>query len=100
MTDFRATLISYGRTIYEGALEDPESLAKLDASADLRYEGYQYVRHTVAEEKLGEISKRVEVFPAEPTGEELDEETLDQRYPKLAARSAIRWEKKPWWKIW
>ncbi len=99
-SDFRATLISYGRTTYQAALEDPESLAKFDASADLRYEGFQYVMHTAAETKLGEIPKRTLAFPAEPAGEESDEETLDQKYPKLAARSAIRWEKKPWWKIW
>lgn len=108
-SDFRATLISHGRDIYERALADPESLASLDFDdeEDVCYEGFQYVKNDVAEEKLGELPNRTVIFPEHPSGEEWDEETVDQRYPILSAKySRIRngddppSTKKPWWKVW
>ena len=108
-SDFRATLISLGREAYERALADPESLADLgrDRGEDLCYEGFQYVKQVVAEEKLGEIPARQVKFPDRPAGAESDGETLDQRYPKLAAKYSAgaggddpSSTKKPWWKFW
>ncbi|MEM7316607.1 MAG: DUF4240 domain-containing protein, partial [Planctomycetota bacterium] len=108
-SDFRATLISRGRKVFEQALSDPESLAELDWDArDVCYEGFQYVKNEVAEDKLGEIPKRKVAFPSDPSGSEWDEDVVDQLYPKLAAKysgdsdgrvEAPR-EKKPWWKFW
>ena len=107
-SDFRATLISYGRDTYERALEDPESLVNLDFEdkEDICFEGFQYVKNEVAEEKLGEIPECVVSLPGEPTGSEWDEDSLDQLFPKLTAKySSCRGDDplpaiKPWWKFW
>ncbi len=108
-SDFRATLISHGRTIYEAALADPESLADLNFGneEDICYEGYQYVKNDVAEEKLGEIPKRGKPFPDEPSGEKWDEDKVYELYPILSAKYAYTDDgdrdaerKKPWWKFW
>lgn len=56
-SDFRATLISMGQATYEAALDDPESLASVKFDDDDPcYEGFQYVKSEVAEEKLGTFS--------------------------------------------
>ncbi len=108
-SDFRATLISHGRKIYETALADPESLADLDFTneEDICYEGFQYVKNDVAEEKLGEIPAIDMSFPDEPSGEVWDEENVRPLYPRLSAKysfSDIGYSggeyKKPWWKFW
>ncbi|NNG00144.1 MAG: DUF4240 domain-containing protein [Desulfobacteraceae bacterium] len=108
-SDFRATLISHGRKIYETALVNPESLANLDFrdEEDICYEGYQYVKNDVAEEKLGEIPKREKPFPDEPSGKEWDEDTVNELYPRLSAKYSFTdggdrggRPKKPWWKFW
>lgn len=108
-SDFRATLISQGRRIYHAVLADPESLAELEVEdeEDLFYEGYQYVKNEVAEEKLGRIPERRVPFPDQPAGEEWDEDGVNSRYPRLAAKygasatgEAGSNDKKPWWKLW
>lgn len=108
-SDFRATLISHGRSTYERALADPESLSELEFEdeEEICYEGFQYVKNDVAEEKLGELPKRTVQFPELPSGEEWDEDSLDQRYPKLSAKYSAccgghkpASSSKPWWKIW
>lgn len=108
-SDFRATLISHGRKIYEAALADPESLADLhfrDAQ-DICYEGYQYVKNAVVEEKFGEIPKRSKPLPDEPSGEAWDEDTVDDLYPRLSAKYSFTDDgerggepQRPWWKFW
>lgn len=109
-TDFRATLISHGRSVYEAALADPESLSQVSYSdeEDVCYEGFQYVQNDVAEEKLGAIPESKVCFPDEPIGEEWDEDTVDDLYPLLAAKfesfsshpESMAPTSKPWWKFW
>jgi hypothetical protein len=108
-SDFRATLISQGREVYERALNDPESLVELDFDdeEDVCYEGFQYVKNDVVEEKLGEIPKRKVGFPNDPTGSEWDEDSLEQLFPKLTAKYSGGGDSddsppvnKPWWKFW
>ena len=107
--DFRATLISHGRKVYEAALNDPESLADVEYrdQEDICYEGFQYVKSDVAEDKLGEIPERSIPFPSEPSGEDWDEATVSKLYPRLSAKYSYNGKpiydakpKKPWWKIW
>ena len=59
-SDFRGTLISHGRTVFENALADPESLADVNFAngRDVCYEGFQYVGDALAEERFGEWPKR------------------------------------------
>ena len=109
-SDFRATLISMGRATYEAALNDPESLADVKFGDDGPcYEGFQYVKNEVAEEKLGSIPPRTVPFPHNPTGMEWKEDEVDSLYPKLAAKYSSgspdtehpsNQSRKPWWKFW
>lgn len=108
-SDFRATLISHGREIYEKALADPESLVDLEYANedDICYEGYQYVKYDVAKDKLDAVPERETPFPLEPGGEEWDEEDLPTLYPRLSAKYSTVNDiehrdlpKKPWWKFW
>ena len=109
-SDFRATLISHGSEVYRTALADPESLAVLDVEdeEDLFNEGFQYIKHEVAEVTLGQLPQRTESFPSEPKGKEWDEDTVEDLYPTLAAKycpenrngDKDRDPRKPWWKFW
>ena len=105
--DFRATLISHGRVVYEAALDNPESLTEVDFGdqEDICYEGFQYVMNEVAEEQLGEIPLPVCPLPSEPSGTKWNEDTVDALYPGLAAKywgagNNESETKKPWWKFW
>jgi Protein of unknown function (DUF4240) len=87
--DFRSTLISMGREVFERALEDPESLA--DAGITATCEGYQYVAPSVYEEKSGHEmpcgkEHPEEEQPEEPRGTPSKEWEIAKRLPKLAAK--------------
>jgi len=108
-SDFRATLISQGRTTYQQALINPESLADLafQDEEDICYEGFQYVKNSVAEEKLGKIPQRTTTFPDTPSGTEWDEDSVNSLYPRLSAKYSFSSDggsdfesTKPWWKFW
>jgi len=86
-SDFRATLISMGRKFYERALADPDSLADVDYDEDSAfYEGYQYVKNDVAQERLGEIPKRSKPHPARPSGVSWEEDDLPALLPRLSRK--------------
>lgn len=107
--DFRASLISRGRLVFEAALENPDSLASevFDEEAWF-YEGYQYAISDGVEASAGELPARASSSPADPAGEpwdEDDEEYLEKHYPALWARHQIVTDPpeiatKPWWKFW
>lgn len=85
--DFRSTLISMGRTIFEQALANPESLAELDLTPDTAcYEGYQYVGARIYEEKAGREMPRSKPHPKRPKGTKTKEREISKRFPKLAAK--------------
>lgn len=107
--DFRATLISHGREVYERALTDPESLADLTYEDEeaICYEGFQYVPHEAAKEKLGDLPQRTVARPKDPAGQEWEEDSVEQLYPRLAAKysgapfpRSKSIPKKPWWRFW
>lgn len=86
-SDFCATLLSRGRSDFESALADPESLADTDIDEDSGfYEGYQYVADEVYEEMTGRTPKRSKPHPESPSGVDFDEETVGERYPRLAKK--------------
>jgi len=90
--DFRSVLVSLGRTTFENALRDPDSLAEADIDrAWGRYEGYQYVAHTVHEQITGEsLPDYRSPFHAPLVGEPFQEWTLSSRYPRLAAKYGFK----------
>ena len=86
--DFRSTLISMGREIFERALADPESLADvLTEDESLQYEGFQSVAYVVTQDLSGgQEFPRARPHPENPTGEKWDEETVGDLFPKLAEK--------------
>ena len=90
--DFRGWLISRGERVYEEALRDPETLARVvnaDAGDECQCEGFQYVAREAWDSKT---RNRQGDFPAgeimqadEPAGESWSEEgdDLARRFPKL-----------------
>lgn len=88
--DFRASLICQGRERFEAAMADPDSLAEVDFTdvyGQLFFEGYQYLRWEVYEEKTGEKLPRFEgIGRRDPSGEDWEDEDLPKRVPKLWAK--------------
>ena len=105
-TDFRATLISMGRRVYEAALEDPNSLGSVQFDQnDPCYEGFQYAVIDALEARGDERPAREAPFPDEPSGEEWDEDTVESLYPGLkylegGDEPPFQAGPKPWWKFW
>jgi len=87
--DFRYTLISKGKDIYESALADPDSLAQLGEGLEMENELYGYVAVELYESKTGkEIPRHESKAPPEPLGQEWDfddESENKKRLPKLYA---------------
>ena len=86
-SDFRSTLISMGRDIFEQAVADPEYLAGLKLTGETAaYEGYQYVAPIVYEEKAGREMPRRKQHPEKPRGKRSEEWEIARRLPRLAAQ--------------
>jgi Protein of unknown function (DUF4240) len=89
--DFRAYLISLGRGPYEAAMRDPDSLAPVVQDAEEGdWENADNVAPDAYESVAGEdIPADDSDLSGDPRGEPWDDEaqeTLVQRYPRLAAR--------------
>ena len=86
--DFRSTLISMGREIFERAVADPETLADVTIEDDhWEREGFQYVANTVARDLSGgQDFPRSRPHPKDPAGESWDEGKVAELYPRLAKR--------------
>ncbi len=88
-SDFRASLISRGRSAFERALSDPESLAIEDFDEDAWfYEGYQYAVTDGVKAAVGSIVNREKPHPVEPSGHEWTEDKVYGLYPKLSKKFA------------
>jgi len=88
-SDFRASLISRGRTAFERALSDLESLAAEDFDEDTWfYEGYQYAVTDGVEAAVGSAVNREGPLPGEPSGQAWDEDKVFELYPQLAEKFA------------
>jgi hypothetical protein len=96
---FRDWLISKGRAVYENALRDPETLARVIGDADVdegcEAEDLRYAAGQAWTERTGRDEDEFRdgeptASPKSPAGErwEEDMDALALRYPKLAARFA------------
>lgn len=84
--DFRSSLISQGKAIYEKALLDPDSLSEVELNnEDWCYEGFQYAV-TESVEAVADTEFDHSALPKEPHGKEWDEEELDKLFPKLTSK--------------
>lgn len=88
-SDFRASLISRGRTAFDRALGDPDSLAGEDLSEDeWFYEGYQYAVADGVTSAAGSRPPRAQAHPDSPSGTEWDESKVYDNYPRLRDKYA------------
>jgi hypothetical protein len=84
---WRDFLISEGQSVFEAALSDPDSLAELDDIEDAELEEYRYAIDEAYEELTGdEIPDANVEYPADPEGEEWEENELNSMLPKLAEK--------------
>lgn len=85
--DFRAGLVALGKEVYERALADPDSLAAIEEVEERTlFEGFQYIPGKLVERR-GLSVARDGHMRGSPTGTRWsDDEELERRYPKLAAR--------------
>jgi Protein of unknown function (DUF4240) len=84
-SDFRASLVSRGRSAFERAVANPDSLAEENIDKALWfYEGYQY---DVSDGVKAVASARpMRRLPDSPSGQKWEEEELPHLLPKLWAR--------------
>lgn len=80
---FRFGLILRGKTIYDAALRDPDSLAYAEVKAD---PDAGYLAFDVYETKKGCDMARPETPRAEPAGTRWDASEVARRLPKLSAK--------------
>lgn len=86
---FRGWLIAQGRSVYEKALEDPDSLADLpDLEEDVECEDILYVASSAYESVTGTAMPNVPVsLPDLGDGWDFDDDAeMKKRYPKLFAK--------------
>lgn len=121
-TDFRSSLISMEKDVFERAVVCPDALADFPDKIlnSLYFEGFAYPATSVYKEKTGSLPGR-DAHPADPSGEpwDEDEEVLAQRFPRLWARYGddpadpdgmdapggsgdpdVPSRPRPWWKFW
>lgn len=90
--DFTAWLIGKGEQVFEAALRDADSLADVvgEADGECQVEGILYLPSQVWEEKTGRpgdaFPRHLFAFQDGPHGASWDEDAVDARLPRLAAR--------------
>ena len=101
---FQRWLMSKGRTVFEAALADPDSLVEMIApgsQGDYEFESFAYAAADIWKEKTGidPVTDQQRRFPfisappvSEPSGEPFEEDAdyLARRYPRLWARFGQR----------
>ena len=81
---FRAWLIAQGELTYTDALKDPESLVGKAVPFETGFEEFDYVAWDVFARRFGDEIPHESAHPS-IQGEDWDEESVDLKYPKLAA---------------
>lgn len=86
--DFRAALLSMGRQVFERAIDDPDSLAEIDASIEIwRFESYSYAVMNAVRQVTGGYVERVVPAPEKMSGEPWPSLRVE-RFPKL-----VKWSR-------
>ncbi len=89
---FRGWLIAQGRDVFDAAMRDPDTLADVVDGQQDDYEGefMLYVGADAYEAKTGVEMPRIVVAHGDIRGEDWTEDTVGQRFPRLAALH--RWD--------
>jgi hypothetical protein len=83
---FRAWLIAQGEQIYTNALKDPESLAGVADFEEVELEDMLGVAWNAYKDRTGsKLPPRPVADPWHLQGEAWDEDTVEEKYPNLAA---------------
>jgi len=78
-------LISRGQSVYETALQNPESLVGEATPWDTEFEEFRYIMIDVMQDvHKEEFPMPTVARPAQPAGEEWDEDSVEDKYPALA----------------
>jgi hypothetical protein len=83
---FRGWLIAQGETVFQNAMRDPETLADSAEIEAIECESMLYVAQVAYERKTGNPLPRQGRTVLQLTGDVWDEATVNQKYPKLAAK--------------
>ena len=87
-------LISRGEDTYTAALKNPETLIGKATPWNTEFESFRYIMMDVIEEVHNDDFPNTSPRrPAQPAGEPWDEDTVEQKYPKLAAWAKTEGEK-------
>jgi hypothetical protein len=90
-SDFRASLISRGRTVFDKTIANPDSVADEDIDIESWFhEGFQYAIAEGVKANIGRRPNRVNSLPTSPAGLQWAEATVHKFYPKLAQKLASR----------
>ena len=91
-SDFRGWLIGQGKTIYENAVSDIETLSNLTETNDGNWEGLSYIPSDAYKKKTGNTMPQGILENFEITGEEWeeDENDLKNKFPNLWAKFGTR----------
>lgn len=84
-SDFRGWLIGQGKSIFENAIQNIETLSELNETNDGDWEGLSYIPTDIYEKKTGKAMPQGIQENIEITGEEWEENENDlkNRFPKL-----------------
>ncbi|WP_405567166.1 DUF4240 domain-containing protein [Polaribacter sp. Asnod6-C07] len=87
-SDFRGWLIGQGKSVFESAVQNIETLSQLKETNDGDWEGLSYIATDIYEKKTGSDMPNGIQENFEITGEEWeeDENELKNRFPKLYAK--------------
>lgn len=87
-SDFRGWLIGQGKSIFESAVQNIETLSELKETNDGDWEGLSYIPTDIYEKKTGNDMPNGIQENFEITGEEWDEDEneLKNRFPKIYAK--------------
>jgi hypothetical protein len=84
---FRDWLISEGRSVFEAALADPDTLADLPRLDGFELEDFGYVASDVYQQLTGnDLEPPLLDESREPEGEAWDEDDLEALFPRLAEK--------------
>lgn len=84
--DFRASLISRGRSVFEKATSNPDALADEEFDPNTWfYEGFQYDVSEAVQAVLGHTPKRRR-YRFAPSGSKWTEDMLSTLYPRLSTK--------------
>ncbi|MFD0989911.1 DUF4240 domain-containing protein [Mariniflexile jejuense] len=91
-SDFRGWLIGQGKSIFENAVKNIETLSELHETNDGDWEGLSYIPTEVYKKKIGNEMPQGIQENFKITGDEWeeDENELESRYPKLWAKFGVK----------